>query len=263
MPALKTSFEDDALVACFEYSDLRDAAKVHQTGTELLHASAAARGRMLLDFANVKFMTSEMLGQLFVLAKRCKGNGVALLGCCANNDILMILETVRFVDIVPIYADQATAIEAFAAQEATLGQSQEFSVHPEVLAKQAAEGDLDAQYDLAVCYEEGAGIDQDMDEAMKRFRRAAEQGHADAQNKLGAAYAYGIHVPQDYDEAVKWYEQAAEKGQVDAQYALGMTYCYGIGVNPNASVAIGWYEKAAAQGHSRAGEELSRLGQTS
>jgi len=263
MPALKTSFENDVLVASFEYADLRDAAKVHQTGAELLHASAAARGRMLLDFANIKFMTSEMLGQLFVLAKRCKGNGVTLLGCAPNNDILMILETVRFVDVVPIYADQATANEAFAAQEAKLGQSQEFSVHPDVLARQAAEGDLDAEYDLAVCYEEGAGIEQDMDEAMKRFRRAAEQGHAGAQNKLGAAYAYGIHVPQDYDEAIKWYEQAAEKGQIDAQYALGMTYCYGIGVDPNPSIAIHWYEKAAAQGHARAAEELSRMGQKS
>ena len=260
MSALNTSFTDDVLVAQFVHDDLRDLSHVFQTGTELLDACSAARGRMLLDFSNVKFITSEMLGQLFVLANRCKGNGVVLQGCCADGDIRLILETVRFVDVVPIYDDVASAMAAFEDNEAELGNSQEFSVHPDVLAKEAAEGDIDAEFDLGVCYEQGTGVEQDMVEAMRRFRRAADAGHADAQYKLGAAYAYGIQVPQDYGKAIQWYQRAAEQGQADSQYALGMTYCYGIGVEPDTGTATQWYEKASAQGHRRATEELARLG---
>ena len=260
MPALNTSFTDDVLVAQFVHSDLRDLGHVFQTGAELLDACSAARGRMLLDFTNVQFITSEMLGQLFVLANRCKGSHVTLLGCSPNSDVRMILETVRFVDVVPVYEDQAVAMSAFEERDAQLGYSQEFSVHPDVLIKNAAEGDTDAEFDLAVCYEQGAGVEQDMAEAMKRFRRAADAGHAEAQYKLGAAYAYGIQVEQDYDQALTWYQRAAEQGQVDSQYALGMTYCYGIGVEPDAETASQWYDKAAAQGHRRAREELSRIG---
>lgn len=263
MAALNTSFSDEVLVVQFVYSDLRDLQHVFQTGAELLDACSAARGRMLLDFTGVQFITSEMLGQLFVLANRCKGSGVTLLGCCASSDVRLILETVRFVDVVPTYEDQSAAMSAFDECDSQLGNSQEFSVHPDVLSKNAAEGDIDAEFDLAVCYEQGAGVEQDMAEAMKRFQRAADSGHAEAQYKLGAAYAYGIQVEQDYDQAVAWYQRAAEQGQPDSQYALGMTYCYGIGVEPDADTATQWYEKASAQGHKRAAEELSRLSATS
>jgi len=259
MAALKTSFADDVLIVDFMHADLRDLRRVFQTGAELLDASAAAQGRMLLDFGQVEFMTSEMVGQLFVLANRCKGKRVTLLGCNARPEVLLILETVRFVDVVPVYPDRSAALAAFDEKEKALGESQEFSVHPDLLSKSAAEGDIDAEFDLAECYEQGSGVQQDVDEALKRFRRAADAGHADAQYKLGAAYAYGINVDQDYGEAIAWYQKAAEQGQVDAQYALGMTYRYGIGVDADARTAGAWYEKAAAQGHQRAAEELQRM----
>ncbi len=259
MSALETTFADDVLVARLQHRDLRVLDHVFQSGAELIAACSAARGKMLLDFSNVEFMTSEMLGQLFVLANRCKGSNVLLLGCCASDELLMILDTVRFVDVVPIYITQDDALASFAEREEALGNSQEFSVHHDVLAKQAAEGDIDAEFDLGVCYEQGAGVEQDLEEATKRFRRAAEAGHAEAQCKLGAAYAYGIQVQQDYDQAIAWYTKAAEQGQADAQYALGMTYRYGIGVDDDPTTAAGWYEKASAQGHKRAREELARV----
>lgn len=257
MPALKTSLADDVLVVQFKYSDLRDLPRVFQTGAELLDACAASPGKMLLEFSGVEYMTSEMLGQLFVLANRCKGEEVMLLACSASPELLLILETVRFVDLVPIYADRATAQVAFDAAEDE--ETDEFSVHPKVLARAAAEGDLDAEFDLGVCFEQGSGVEQNLDEALGHFRRAAEGGHAEAQHKMGAAYAYGIHVPQNYDEALAWYRRAAEQDQVDALYALGMSYRYGIGVAADQQVAAGWYEQAAEQGHECAREELTRM----
>ncbi|HQN71756.1 MAG TPA: SEL1-like repeat protein, partial [Smithella sp.] len=44
----------------------------------------------------------------------------------------------------------------------------------------------DAQYHLGVIYEEGSGVPQDNEKAIKWYRAAALQGHPEAQNKLEA-----------------------------------------------------------------------------
>ncbi len=36
---------------------------------------------------------------------------------------------------------------------------------------------MDAQYSLGMCYEEGLGVDVDLEEARDWYARAAEQGH--------------------------------------------------------------------------------------
>ena len=57
-------------------------------------------------------------------------------------------------------------------------------------------------------------------EALKQLRLAAEQGDADAQYNLGVMYDNGAGVPENKAEAVKWYRLAAEQGYASAQYAL-------------------------------------------
>ena len=49
---------------------------------------------------------------------------------------------------------------------------------------------------------------------------AAEQGHAQAQYRLGICYDEGSGVEEDEDEAVKWYWKAAEQGHWDAKEML-------------------------------------------
>jgi TPR repeat protein len=50
----------------------------------------------------------------------------------------------------------------------------------------AAQGDLDAQYNLGVCYERGEGVEVDYEEAVKWYRIAAKAGHEDAYRALDA-----------------------------------------------------------------------------
>ena len=45
----------------------------------------------------------------------------------------------------------------------------------------AEQGDLVAQYNLALCYENGEGVKEDKTEAVKWYKKAAEQGQAKAQ----------------------------------------------------------------------------------
>ncbi len=52
------------------------------------------------------------------------------------------------------------------------------------LMRQAEQGFAEAQYALGECYEEGEGVEQDLEEAAKWYRLAAEQGHEDAKEAL-------------------------------------------------------------------------------
>jgi TPR repeat protein len=81
-------------------------------------------------------------------------------------------------------------------------------------------GDVEAQYNLGVMYDEGAGVKQDLTRAADWYRRAAEQGFVDAQTNLGKMYYYGQGVPRDYHEAVRWFRLAADQGDSEATSCL-------------------------------------------
>ena len=59
---------------------------------------------------------------------------------------------------------------------------------------------------------------------LEDFRRAAERGHAEAQFVLAVTYDQGDGVPEDDAEAVRWYRKAAEQGHALAQFGLGTMY---------------------------------------
>ena len=69
-------------------------------------------------------------------------------------------------------------------------------------------------------YDEGEGVPQDYQEALKWYRLAAEQGDANAQCSLGVMYYEGQGVQQDYKAAIKLWKLAAEQGHEEAQYNL-------------------------------------------
>ena len=67
---------------------------------------------------------------------------------------------------------------------------------------------------LAVCYDMGAGVEQNYGEAAKWYRKAAEQGNA---------HAHGNGVSRDYVQAYKWFSLAAIQGDDIAKKNLAMT----------------------------------------
>ena len=75
----------------------------------------------------------------------------------------------------------------------------------------AEQGDADAQYNLALMYDNGGGVPQDDAEAVRWFRMAAGQGNVRAQNNLGVMYAKGEGVPQDYIQAYMWWNLSASR----------------------------------------------------
>ncbi len=84
------------------------------------------------------------------------------------------------------------------------------------LAEQAEAGDVRAQYQLGVVYEEGRGVPPNGQQAVAWYRRAALQNDVDAQLALGIVYAIGQGAERDYGKAFVWFSQAAVSGHGEA-----------------------------------------------
>ena len=70
------------------------------------------------------------------------------------------------------------------------GQSDEF-LEMEALAEQ---GDVEAQFYVAIMYDNGEGVPKNDKTAVKWYTKAAEQGYAKAQSNLGLLYDNGEGV---------------------------------------------------------------------
>lgn len=82
----------------------------------------------------------------------------------------------------------------------------------EELKKTAAVNDIAAQYFVAVCYENGIGVEKDMTQAFKMFRKTAERGLPDAMYHLASFYRNGIVVYQDVSREKEWMKRYSQKG---------------------------------------------------
>ena len=81
-------------------------------------------------------------------------------------------------------------------------------------------GDVEAQYNLGVMYDEGTSVTQDLGKAAEWYRMAAEQGFVDAQANLGMMYYQGQGVSCDHEQAIHWLQLAADKGDTEAREIL-------------------------------------------
>ena len=86
----------------------------------------------------------------------------------------------------------------------------------------AVNGNPNAQYLLALMYDDGHGVELDDLSAIEWYTAAAHQGHISSQFNLAYMYDYGEGVDEDNKQAVHWYTQSAEQGDVSAQLNLAL-----------------------------------------
>jgi len=138
----------------------------------------------------------------------------------------------------PAYADDLSdAKSAYGA-----GQFEEAATLLRPLVRQE---NIEAVYLLARMYEQGDGVEKDLEEAKRLFRLAAENGNDAAQQRLDIFDAQGA----DDSVVIEWYLPSAEEGDTEAQYNLGFMYETGWGVLVNESEAVRWYREAAEMHH--------------
>ena len=79
--------------------------------------------------------------------------------------------------------------------------------------EEAEQGNADAQYNLALMYDNGDGTEPDKQKAFYWYTKAAEQGYPKAQYNLAYLYYQGDGIKQDKQKAFYWYTKAAEQGE--------------------------------------------------
>ncbi len=121
----------------------------------------------------------------------------------------------------------------------------------------AEQGDVDAQFDLALRYDDPITAPTSRVAALKWYRIAAGNGVAQAQFNLGVMYANGEGVTENDAEAAEWYRLAARQGLALAQLNLAVMYANGEGVAEDAAEAMRWYLPAMEQSHADAKLSLS------
>jgi TPR repeat protein len=140
----------------------------------------------------------------------------------------------------------ALALSALLSIECVHGS--DHSATLEALKKEADQGNANAQYQLAIAYNNGDGVAIDKKQAVAWCRKAAEQGLAEAQNCVGSTYQSGDGVEKDYVAAVFWYQKAQQQGYAEACVNLGYMYDLGLGIEQDRVKAVELYRQGAEKG---------------
>jgi len=119
----------------------------------------------------------------------------------------------------------------------------------------AADGDADAQFNLAQAYKLGRGVRSDLGEAERWYKRAADQGH------LQASDNYGLLLFQNNrrSAALPYLQASANRGEPRAQYVLGTGYFNGDFVKKDWIRAYALMTRASAQGLPQATSNMAQM----
>ena len=124
----------------------------------------------------------------------------------------------------------------------------------------AQRGYRDAQFSLALMFDQGYGGAPDPARAAVWYTAAAEQGHPLAQHNLGVASSHGEGVAMNIEQALRWWRAAARGGNVDSAYNLGVVYALGIhGIRRDTVKAEYWWRIAAQAGNPMAQYQLGSV----
>ncbi|WP_454598559.1 SPOR domain-containing protein [Qipengyuania sp. SM2507] len=119
------------------------------------------------------------------------------------------------VGATPALADVKAGVDAWAAGD--------YATAVREWSDPAAQGDPDAQFNMAQAYRLGRGVQADPRQAEALYAAAAAQGH------VKAADNYGLLLFQDgrREEAMPYVSAAADRGDPRAQYLVGVAHFNG------------------------------------
>lgn len=125
----------------------------------------------------------------------------------------------------------------------------------EQLKRDAEQGDAEAQYELAICYRNGSGVEEDLGKYIYWLRLSAEQGWGDAIYRMCLNYAFGFCVERDCEKAKYWYlkgekyteevlREKAENGDIECQGIMARL----CGILQDDEGELYWIKRSADQG---------------
>lgn len=128
------------------------------------------------------------------------------------------------------------------------------------LAQQAAEGDVEAQYQLGlVLMKGGKGIKKDAVQAQDWLALAAGNGHMAAAATLAKGFEQGGFGKRDLTEAATWWYRAGDLGDAEARQRFLALYLDGQTSSIGGPAGVRWLEQMANDGDTRAILALGRI----
>jgi anti-anti-sigma factor len=110
-----TSFSKDGILTIvFEDARILDETKLEQLSRDLMEMlNKTTEERVILDFRNVKFMSSSMLGKLIQINKKAGEFKVKMKFCSIDPEIRQVFKITKLDKVFEIEADEAAARAAF------------------------------------------------------------------------------------------------------------------------------------------------------
>jgi anti-anti-sigma factor len=112
--SLSSYTKDGILTIVFDDARILDETTLEQLSVELLEMlNKTTEERVILDFRNVKFMSSSFLGKLVQVHKKSIEFKVKLKLCSINSEIRQVFKITRLDKLFDIESDEASARAAF------------------------------------------------------------------------------------------------------------------------------------------------------
>uniref|UniRef100_A0A6I8SV96 DAP3 binding cell death enhancer 1 n=1 Tax=Xenopus tropicalis TaxID=8364 RepID=A0A6I8SV96_XENTR len=121
-----------------------------------------------------------------------------------------------------------------------------------------------AQFNTGVCYEQGRGVEKDINKAAAYYLLAGKNGHMQAKYRFARCILQMQSKAklEDIQTAVQMLKEAADAGLKEdnqSRYYLGVCYEKGYGVPANRLEALRHYERVAKTGHGAAKQKLNEF----
>lgn len=123
----------------------------------------------------------------------------------------------------------------------------------------AASGDARAQYNLAIMYRDGLGVEQNDVQALSFFIQAAEGEHMLAKYAVGLAFRHGRGSDVDANAAIEYLSEAALQGHALSPLKIGTMYFHGKVISKNLVASHFWWSLARDRNAPGAAENLALL----
>lgn len=142
-------------------------------------------------------------------------------------------------------ADLAGVLMALAGSLDQAGPGKDYEEAFSLAQKAAEKGNGDGLWTLALAYEHGRGVDENVDMAIECYEKGAALGHAACQHSLGCYFARGDYLSKNNKKAFELFSKSAAQGYGLAMKDLGRCYQFGTGCMGNMKTALEWYTKAS------------------
>eukprot|EP00002_Diphylleia_rotans_P013125 TRINITY_DN2556_c0_g1_i15.p1 TRINITY_DN2556_c0_g1~~TRINITY_DN2556_c0_g1_i15.p1 ORF type:complete len:851 (-),score=194.36 TRINITY_DN2556_c0_g1_i15:123-2675(-) len=122
----------------------------------------------------------------------------------------------------------------------------------ELFCQAASLEDKEGRYYMALCLENGYGVEKSVPTAIQIFERLSAEGYDGAMCRVAYHYFMGKYLPQDDEKSASYLLRAAKQNHSFSQYRLALCYERGMGVPKSARKAYFWMRCAAEHGQSDA-----------